>query len=95
MSDWCLVSDGWMNERSIVPAIRRAWSYGASGLYQPGHCLGLSYLFYKQGFCVHSFIHSQSSLVNVPELWYVLGIQTLIRVSAALEKLRGVTSTDH
>lgn len=29
---WMLHSDGWMNELSIVPAIRRAWSHTASGL---------------------------------------------------------------
>lgn len=31
--DGCFISDGWMDEWSIVPAIRRAWSYRASGLY--------------------------------------------------------------
>lgn len=29
---WMLRSNGWMNELSVVSAIRRAWSYTASGL---------------------------------------------------------------
>lgn len=43
----------------------------------------------EMDFCLHSFIHLQSSLVNV----YVLGKQTLFRISAALKKLKGVTGT--
>ena len=93
MHDWCLVRDDWLNEWSIVPGIRGAWSYRASGLDfgQAPIWASVSSSINRAFVHIHLFIQSQPSLVNVTVLWCVPGILTLIRISAVLKELEGVT----